>query len=271
MRIVPFYRKPYYNRVMNIRRLTLIVSILLVSVISHLSAFQFEPITQDFTASGSGTRQSFVIRNPNESPIAVKISMVHRDMDEVGKETLTDASGLFFVYPTQVLVPPGGVQTVRVQWLGKPELDEEQPFRIIAEQLPIQVTQSGSGVNILIAYHGSIYVLPKDIAFNVELVSIERAMTDDSGATKSSTPPKLRIELANTGNSHMLLINPVLLVESRSSSGSVISRLTLRAEELEGLSGENILAGKHRVFLVPWPEGLIDGELDATFTVEPTR
>lgn len=191
-------------------------------------------------------------------------------MSENGVEMLTDASSLFFVYPTQVLVPPNGMQTIRVQWLGEPEVKKELPFRIIAEQLPIQMTPGGSGVSILITYQGSVYILPDEIRFGVDLVSIER---DDTPPLESNSDNKKRlsVRLENTGNSHMLLTNPVLTVESRGFGGVVLSRVQLTSEELVGLAGENILAGNQRVFSIPWPVGLKDGELNATFTVEPTR
>jgi fimbrial chaperone protein len=45
----------------------------------------------------------------------------------------------------------------------------------------------------------------------------------------------------------------------------------LEGEQLKGLAGENILAGKRRIFLVPWPQELQEGNLDATFQMENVR
>ena len=59
----------------------------------------------------------------------------------------------------------------------------------------------------------------------------------------------------------MILENPVFK----------ISHFTLTEDELIGLANQNILAGKNRVFSVPWPEGLHNGELSATIILDAKR
>jgi fimbrial chaperone protein len=241
----------------------LILVFFLLIFILPIYAFQFEPITQDFSPSGLNTRRSFQLINTSENPIAVKISMVYRKMDLYGVETLTDASKLFFVYPSQVIVQPASTQTVRVQWLGNPEVSMEQPFRIIAEQLPININRDNSGVNILIAYHGTIYVIPDTFNFGLEVISVRKDVNETGEDV-------LLLELENTGNTHIILEEPVIKIKN---SSQILSdnEITLTAENLTGLTNENILAGKHRVFSVPWPAGLKNGNLNATLILETKR
>ncbi len=222
-------------------------------------SFQFEPMIQDFSASGINSRRSFQIINNSDELIAIKISMVHRDMDIYGEETLKDASELFFVFPTQVIVRPHSRQTIRVQWLGNEVVATEQPFRILVEQLPINIKKEKSGVNILINYHGSIYVVPEEIKYEINVASLTKVI-DDNG------DPLFQIELENSGNTHIILKNPIIRL---SNYYSLISEIViLHAENLPELENRNVLAGKSRVFLIPWPEGLNDGELNATISVD---
>lgn len=246
---------------MKLKPILTLVLILFVSL-SGIGAFQLEPIIQDFYPSGVNSRRNFQLINPGENPVAVKVSMVYRDMDLYGTETLTDASDLFFVYPSQVIIQPQSTQTVRVQWLGNPEVSIEQSFRIIAEQLPINMNQERSGVNILIAYHGSIYVVPDTFSFGIDVVSLAKHRDEQGNDI-------LQIELVNTGNTHAILRNPV--IEITNSSTITKNKITLTADKLEGLANMNILAGSNRVFSVPWPEGLLNGNLNATLKVDTER
>lgn len=241
----------------------LILILFLLNFILPIFAFRFEPITQDFSPSGINSKKNFQVINPSDIPIAVKISMVYRDMDLFGVQTLADASDVFFVFPSQVVVPAGKTQTIRVQWLGKTEVSIEQPFRIIAEQLPININREQSGVNILVAYHGSIYVIPDEFTFGIKVISVQKGSNTEGEDI-------LQIELKNTGNTHMILENPVINI-SYSSFLASDKEITLTEDTLIGLVNENILAGKNRVFSVPWPDGLSDGNLNATIVLDPNR
>ncbi len=228
-----------------------------------LYSFQFEPITSDFTPSGTSSRRSFFAVNPGDTPVPVKISMVHRDMDINGKETLTSADDLFFIFPSQFIIPAKSSQTVRVQWRGPSAVATELPFRIIAQQLPIAIDQAQTGVTILLTYQGSVYVTPPSYRYGITVKRVERS-SDSDGI------PVLLIELENTGNTHMILNKPVITLSLRTASGARIQK-ELTGEDLDGLNDKNILAGKRRVFTVPWPDGLQSGDFDAAISLDPKR
>ena len=72
-----------------------------------------------------------------------------------GIETNQDANDDFIVYPPQLIVPPGTQQVIRVTWIGEPEPPIELAYRLIAEQLPINLSQvnytdqsSGASANV---------------------------------------------------------------------------------------------------------------------------
>lgn len=247
------------------KKLTLLTAVLLLIILGPVSAFQFMPITKDFEASGAGARQTFKVVNDTDKTIGVQIRALQREMDLYGEETLTDASDLFYIYPKQVVVKPGAYQTVRVQWRGPAVTDVELPFRIEAEQLPLNFkpVEGGASLNILLIYRGTMYIVPDETIFNMELLSLE-PYTDNDGNRM------LAIEMQNNGNVHQIMYQPRFTVTS-SSNGSITSKVTLGPDQLSGLSGENILAGHRRIFLVPWPNDLKEGILDATYEMENIR
>jgi fimbrial chaperone protein len=143
------------------------------------------------------------------------------------------------------------VQIVRVQYVGPTNLKQEVPYRIIAEGAPITSTP-GQASQILIAlrYAGTIYVTPKGARPKVVLES--------AGPSAGTGPHQMEVILRNDGNAHALLTDPVLTV----TKGGV--RHELSGTALRAISGENVLAGNRRRFLIPWPADLPFGPLDSS-------
>jgi fimbrial chaperone protein len=145
------------------------------------------------------------------------------------------------VFPAQVVLQPGQVQTVRVQYVGVAALDRERAFRLIAEQLPIdvgQAPQNGGRMRLLVKYVASVYVVPA----NVKAVL---AVTDTRLVSEGSAR-WLQVTVNNEGNTRKILKD--LKVE--------VAGVTLAGEQLKGMEGENVLARTTRVFRVPAPAGL---------------
>jgi fimbrial chaperone protein len=144
---------------------------------------------------------------------------------------------------------------VRVKWLGTPKPEKELAYRILAEELPVNLEkekQTGARINMLIRYLGSVYIVPKGAKADVVLESAT-AQTDAAG--------KRQIELIfnNRGTAHSLLRDLRLKIQVGDKT------VELGPEALKNVAGENLLAGQKRRFVLPWPEGLPDGSVRVTF------
>lgn len=245
-----------------IRQIFSLVTFLLISTISPVLAFKLEPISRVFEPAGAGATQSYQIINDTSEQIAVEISMAQRKMSLEGKETTEKADDDFLVYPSQIVLPPGGVQSVRVTWLGNPNPEKELAYRIIAEQLPINLkkpepsepqTITGS-VKVMFRYLGSVYIRPKNAQSKVMISNVSQ----EKGADGKE---QLAITFDNQGNRRAVLSE--LNLNLTSQQGNQIS---LKPEELEGINNGVILAGNQRRFLIPWPKQLPVGQVTAKFT-----
>lgn len=245
-----------------IRQIFSLVTFLLISTISPVLAFKLEPISRVFEPAGAGATQSYQIINDTSEQIAVEISMAQRKMSLEGKETTEKADDDFLVYPSQIVLTPGGVQSVRVTWLGNPNPEKELAYRIIAEQLPINLkkpepsepqTITGS-VKVMFRYLGSVYIRPKNAQSKVMISNVSQ----EKGADGKE---QLAITFDNQGNRRAVLSE--LNLNLTSQQGNQIS---LKPEELEGVNNGVILAGNQRRFLIPWPKQLPVGQVTAKFT-----
>ncbi len=225
-----------------------------------VQALKFVPFVQEFAPRGANAKKAFRVENDGPEEIAVQVSMVRRIMALDGSEQLLDAEDDFIVFPPQMILKPGEERTIRVQWLGDPNPKAELAYRIIAEQLPIDLSsgqQTGSRVNLLIRYEGSVYIAPSGIASEV-VVDTAAAHLDANG------DKKLLLTLHNRGTAHALLRDLRLKFTSKRDSTST----TLPPERLDGIRGENMLAGNRRRFTLAWPQGVTFGAVavEMTFT-----
>ncbi len=227
------------------------------------ATYQLSPSSLTLEPSGSRSTGSFQVRSTGDEPVAVEIRVTERQMDLNGKETRPDAEDDFVVYPPQILLQPGQVQTVRVTWLGDPTPANELPFRLIAEQLPIaldkpeaEVTTAVVRINALYNFVASLYVTPRGVSSNVVLESASHQNINGQDA--------LVVQFHNQGTAHQLLTGLHLSL----TSGTGGQTVTLNPEQLQGVSGENLLAQNQRQFTVPWPAGLPVGPVTATFALQ---
>lgn len=225
------------------------------------ATYQVRPPTITLDPIGSGASSSFEIVSTGDEPVAVEIHAVERQMDVNGAETQADAADYFIIYPPQILLQPGEAQTVRVSWLGNPTPESELAYRIITEQLPIQMAPElleGASPNIAITalyrFISSVYITPQDAASHIVLESASHQTQNGQD--------QLVLLFHNQGTAHQLLTSLDLTLTAGGQ------RVQLAPEQLEGVSGENILAQHQRRFAIPWPSGLPVGPISAEFTIQ---
>ena len=223
-------------------------------------AFQLSPISQVFAPIGNNATKSYEVINDSDERIAVEVSVVERDMDINGQEFYESADEDFLIYPPQMILGPQEVQTVRVTWLGEPQPSEELAYRLVAEQLPINlidpnvetIDRPTGSVQILLRYLGSLYVRPENVEADVQFVSVENT-TNERGEAQ------VAITLTNQGTASAHLRD---LQVTLAAQGTTVK---LTPEQLEGMAGHAILAGHQRRFVLPRPTNLPNGPITVTF------
>jgi fimbrial chaperone protein len=242
--------------------LAFIVFVILSGISPALAFFKLNPISRVFEPAGAGATQSYQIINDSAEQIAVELSMVKRKISLEGEETTEKADDDFLVFPSQIILPPQGVQSVRVTWLGNPNPEKELAYRLVAEQLPINLkkpepsapeTTSG-GIKMMFRYMGSVYIRPKNVQSKVVLNDI----THEKGKDGNDL---LVITFDNQGTRRAVLSELNLNLTSEKGS-----QINLKSEELQGVNNGVILAGNQRRFSIPWPKQLPVGKVTGTFT-----
>jgi fimbrial chaperone protein len=238
----------------------------LLSISSALAGamFQLDPPSREFAPSGGGATQSFEIISNGDQPVAVQIQVTKRVVALDGIETNPIEENDFLVYPPQIVVEPGKQQTIKVTWLGDPNPAKELSYRLIAEQVPVNLTEVtatqqkvAASVKILFKYGGAIYITPNNAAPRLVIESASPQKTKDG-------KDELVLTLENQGTAHQLLRGIKIVLTP--NQGQAIK---LTKDQLKEIETQNVLAGNKRQFVLPWPKELPVSPVTATFETNP--
>lgn len=223
---------------------------ILVFIFPFLFSFTFAPMSQTIELSNDRQAVQFFLENDSPASMAVELTVKERNMDQAGKESLADSQDVK-VFPPQVIIPAGEKRAIRVSYSGPKDLKSEKSYRVIAEQLPLNVdakTKEKAGIQMLMKYVAALYVAPSDTKSDLKILS------------HSSNGKVIKLLIENSGGRHQLLNAPVLKYSVKDKKQEI------KADELQGLAGENVLAGTKREFVIKSPKLLPpDAKLELKF------
>ena len=228
-------------------------------------AFKISPFNAEMAPAGPRARLDYLVENDSSEPTAVQIGVVRREQAEDGTETLSQADDQFLIFPAQLILLPKEKRIVRVQWLGPVKPEKELAYRIVAEQLPVELNKPAEAKNnlrLLVRYLTAVYIVPPGIHPNLARdVVVERAEPGRDPEGRQT----MDVTLANRGPAHIHLRN-IRLTARSSGDGKTV---TLSSQRLTGsMLGENILAGSVRRFSMAWPPELGVGPVSVTLEMQ---
>jgi len=187
----------------------------------------------------------FYLENDTDQPIAVQASLARREMDINGKESNPKTTDELVLYPSQLIIPANEKRSVKVSWVGKNVPIKELAYRLIAEQLPIElekIKNKKASIKVLLRYVAALYVNADDYE---SAVRVEELKVNNK---------KVQFNLENSGKKHQVLMNLNLKLVNELNK----KEINLGPEDLKGMSGENILAESKRIFTFPQTGKFLD-------------
>jgi len=228
------------------------------------ASFDMTPIVLSVTPSGGGASVSITLTNADDTKTPVQISIYKREPDLNGKEKYTeskDIGDMFQIFPAQMILNSKEKRTVRITYVGDPKIKSELAFRIIAEEFPINVTdpekfkhKAVANIQFASRYIGSLYVTPANAKSDLR---IEATANPVPGGTQ------MLMQIDNKGSQHEILKKPKFKFYPLATNKEVV----VEGEDMPGVAGENILAGKTRKFALKWPKQVPVGPSKVTVEV----
>lgn len=239
-------------------------------VMSSAWAMRVSPMVFELTSTGAGSVARIEVGNIGSAALPFETRITRMEMGPDGDIVESPADEDFLVFPPQGLVPVGGRQVVRVQWIGQPVLDSSHAYYLWVSQLPVATEpnadeREGSlAVQVLYTMKALIIVAPPGAQSKVEIISATPAMVAPptpeidpslSGGEAPPPPPAepgVEIVVGNTGQRYALLSGATWIVEGVDTTGQAFRR-EYAGGAISQLVGVGYLAplGGKRTFKLP--------------------
>ena len=226
------------------------------------SAMRVSPMVVEMEARGTGAVARVEVQNINQVPLAFETRVFLMTFDEKGEMVETPADDRFLIFPPQGVLPAGGRQVVRLQWVGEPDLAASQAYYISIQQLPVAFEakpKDGLAAQVQILYNmrALVVVAPPGAKPDVKAKSAHQLTYQPPAAAGSDKLPPMQdgveITLRNDGRRHAMMSSFGWRLEGIDTKGQKL-RVDIAPEELNRAVGTGYVpALGERTFRVPVP------------------
>ena len=225
-------------------------------------AMTVQPVVINLTTSGRGMSQVVTVENTFANPLPVEMRIQELALNENGVTGTGTDPGDLLVFPQQAMIQPGQTQTFRVQYVGDPALARSKHYYVTVAQLPVQMPQGQSAIQILYNFQVLVSVAPTGAR---PALAVQRA---EVGRNAEGRPvPALTV--TNSSNAHGYLSNGRLRIVQKDASGRQVFSRTLPGPEIQQTIGFGLIgAGQTRRVLIPLELPSEGGTVEAQFTQE---
>ncbi|MFZ4164787.1 hypothetical protein [Brevundimonas sp. NPDC058933] len=233
-------------------------------------AMRVSPMVSELTTTGAGSAARIEVGNIGSAALPFETLITRMEVDADGNIIETPADEDFLVFPPQGVVPVGGRQVVRVQWVGEPTIDSSHAYYLWVKQLPVAtdpVAPEGGGalsVQVLYTMKALIVVAPPGAQPKVEVVSaapamvtpptpeIDPSLSGDAAPPPPQAEPGVEVVVANTGKRYALMSGATWIVEGTDKAGQAFRR-EYGSDDIAQTVGVGYLAplGGRRTFKLP--------------------
>jgi len=223
-------------------------------------AMTVQPVVLNLTTSGRGMSQVVTVENTFANPLPVEMRIQELSLVESGVQGTGADPGDLLVFPTQALIQPGQTQTFRVQYVGDPDLARSKHYYVTIAQLPVQMPQGQSAIQILYNFQVLVSVSPTGVRPAIAISGAEVAR-DGNGK------PVPAITVINSSTAHGYLSNGRLRIVQRDAAGREVFRRSLPGPEIQQTIGFGLIgAGQTRRVIIPIELPTDGGTVEAQFT-----
>lgn len=240
----------------------------IVAVLASASivwAMTVQPVVIDLTTSGRGMSQVLTVENTFTTPLPVEMRIEDLVLTDNGVKGAGKDSGDLLVFPPQALIQPGQTQSFRVQYVGDPDLPKSKHYYVTVAQLPVQLPEGQSAIQILYNFQVLVSVSP---------AGAKPAVQVDSADIVTSQDGKMRavLTVSNPSTAHGYLSKGRLRLIVRDASGKEVLRRLIPGPEIQQTIGFGLVgAGQTRKITVPIELPAEGTSVEAQFTPDNSR
>ena len=203
------------------------------------NAMSVTPVHVEMVSAGQASRTQVMVTNNGSEPMPVEAGLERLSLDENGNRRMAKAGDDFLIFPPQAMIPAGGTQVFRLQWVGEPMLPKSQSYLFSVSQVPVKFPKGQSKVQVVLSFGVVINVAPSQGAPSLKVVGT--GVTTDAQGKRRPT-----VTVENLSTVHALLPDGALSLSGDSW------RHSLTATEMREKIGIGLVQpGQRRRFVMP--------------------
>lgn len=224
-------------------------------------AMTVQPVAVDLTMAGRNTSAPVRVENNSSTPLPVEIRLVETDFGSDGVSASDRPTDEVIAFPPQAIIPPGGTQVFRLQYVGDPGADRSRHFYAEVAQLPVELPEGQSAIQILYNFQVMVNVASM-VAGDPQL-----SVTSTEIAKNPEGEPVAAFTVANSAKNYGYLSTGGLTVRQVGADGRELSRKTMAANEIQQQIGFGLIGPEtSRRFVTPIKLDSDQGTLEVTLT-----
>lgn len=224
-------------------------------------AMSVSPVVVDLQPAGRRASQVVTIENRYARPITLEMRVQRAEYTDDGVRGTGELSDDLVVFPPQVIIPANGTQAVRVQYVGDPAITRGRHYFATIAQLPVEMPEGQSGVQLLYNFQ---------VVVGVNPVGVRPAITVESANIITETgdgQPRLGLVLSNPSEAYGYLSGGSLRIVQRNAAGAIVLERTLSPEQVTQEIGYGLVGpGQTRRITTPIILPEAGGSVDVRFT-----
>jgi len=224
---------------------------------------EISPMVTALSIDSRPNYQQFLVKNNSNLSLPVEIDVNRIQFNSLAEgvsyTVIPDVSSDLLVFPPALVLAPGAVQSVRVQWLGQASLAESQSYFIRFSQPQLSDSKTNkSGVKIFVHFNAAVHVsssgLKPLLSINQSSIiqqvsSVENESSSQDKQQKSST--LLQFIIDNQGGMYADLNDYRLNITQIDGNEFVIQGEELVSDQINTFYPPN---SKRKVYInLDWP------------------
>lgn len=227
------------------RVLSTLVTVMVLTIPMDLFAMRVHPLLIEMESVGRTSSATLSVGNEGANKLPVEVAVERLTLDENAQASYSPADDDWLIFPPQTIIPPGGQQNFRLQWLGEPELAQSQSYHVVVKQVPVALPEGQSGIQLVYNFRALVNVAPPGV--KPELVVLESTIVKDK-----DDQPRIALLLENKSPAHGLLTKHEVKLKLTDAQGKTLWKYQLLRDEIFQRIGAGLVQPDNkRRFVLP--------------------
>lgn len=222
-------------------------------------AMTVQPVAVDLTMVGRGMSAPVRVENNGPNPLPVEIRLVETDFRPEGVGASNRPTEDVIAFPPQAIIPPGGTQVFRLQYVGE-LTDVSRHYYAEVAQLPVELPEGQSAIQILYNFQVMVNVASPTAGNPTITINSPGIETNAEGQ------PVVAFTARNASRNYGYLSSGTLNIRHVSDDGRELMRRQIAAADIQQQIGFGLVGPEmSRRFVTPYVLETGQGTVEVTY------